>query len=87
MGKADYWKPHDYNAICEVCGFKFKASELRRRWDGLMVCSEDWEIRQPQDFVRGVRDQRPLPFTSPEDTDTFVNPGDVTPNSYGSGGM
>lgn len=79
MGHADFWKPRDPNAICDECGFKYKQSELRRRWDGLMVCKQDWEPRQPQDFVRGVQDQKPLPFTRPEAPDTFINPGDVTP--------
>jgi hypothetical protein len=87
VGKSDYWKPNDYNALCDVCGWKFKASELKRRWDGLMCCSEDWEPRQPQDFVRGVRDQKKLPFTRPEATDTFVEPGDVKASGYGKGGM
>jgi hypothetical protein len=34
-----------------------------------MVCDEDWETRHPQDFVRGVRDQHPLPWTRPEPVD------------------
>lgn len=66
MGRADYWKPGDPNAICDVCGFKYKLSQLRKRWDGLMCCPQDWNIRQPQDFVRGVRDQRPIPMARPE---------------------
>lgn len=82
MGHADYWKSGDYNALCDVCGFKFKASELKKRWDGVMVCEADWEPRQPQDFVRGVKDQRALPFTRPEPADTFVDPGDVVATNY-----
>ena len=45
----------DWIADCDVCGRKYKASELTQRWDGLMCCDDDWEIRQPQDFVRGDR--------------------------------
>lgn len=82
MGRADYYKPRDYNAICDVCGFKYKASELRRRWDGVMVCPQDWEPRHPQDFVRGVQDNRQLPFTRPEGEDSFVDPGDVSAEDY-----
>lgn len=85
MGHADYWKPNSYNALCDVCGFKYKAEELKRRWDGLMCCPEDWEIRQPQDFVRGVRDQKPLPWSRPEPPDTFIEPGDVEPDDYPRG--
>ena len=28
----------DWNAICDRCGFKFKASELKKTWDNLYVC-------------------------------------------------
>lgn len=74
MGHADYYKPGDWNAICDECGFKFKGSELRKRWDGYMVCKDDWEPRHPQDFVRGVKDSQPLPWTRPEAPDVFRDP-------------
>lgn len=85
MGQADYYKQGDYNAICDECGFKFKASELKRRWDGLMVCKADWNPRQPQDFVRGTVDSKPLPFTRPESNDVFLEPGDVQASDYPKG--
>ncbi len=53
---------YEYNALCDVCKFKFKASELRQRWDGLMVCKWDWESRHPQDFYRAISDVHLLPF-------------------------
>jgi hypothetical protein len=62
----------DWNAICDVCGFKFKASQLVERWDGLMVCSKDWETRHPQELIRPIPDQQKLPWTRPEGTDTTV---------------
>ena len=37
-----------------------------------MCCRHDWEIRQPQDFVRGVADTQIAPWTRPEPTDSFV---------------
>lgn len=58
---------YDYNALCDVCGFKKKASELRQRWDGFMVCDEDWEPRNILDFYRTRQDAHLLPFTRPED--------------------
>lgn len=63
----------DWKVICDVCGREFKASILRQRWDGLMVCQDDWEPRQPQDFVRGVADVQAPPWTRPEASDTFVS--------------
>ena len=89
MGKADYYKHGDYNAICDVCGFKYMASQLRKRWDNLMVCEGDFEPRQPQDFVRGVADNMSVPWSRPENADIFIGfcnpagmsawPGTATP--------
>lgn len=70
----NYYKDGDWNAICDGCGFKFKASTLRKRWDGFMVCKEDFEYRHPQDYIRGPRGERALPWTRPEAPDQFVGP-------------
>lgn len=53
---------YSYNAVCESCGFYYKASELQHRWDGLWVCPEDWEVRHPSDFYRNRSDVHVLPF-------------------------
>lgn len=37
-----------------------------------MVCSGDWEPRQPQDFVHGVADIMAPPWTRPESSDSFI---------------
>lgn len=66
------WDNGGWNVICDQCGRQFKDSELQLRWDGLMVCSGDWEPRQPQDFVHGVADKQAPPFTRPEQTDVFT---------------
>ena len=62
----------DWIADCDVCGRKYKASILQQRWDGLMCCPQDWEIRQPQDFVRGVADTQTPPWLRPEPSDYFI---------------
>lgn len=62
----------DWIAMCDVCGRKYKASNLQKRWDGLMCCHEDWEIRQPQDFVRGVQDTQIAPWLRDEPSDYFI---------------
>lgn len=66
------YKKGDWNAVCDSCGQRFKMSQLRERWDGLMVCSKDFEDRHPQDFVRAKADGQAVPVTKPESTDTFV---------------
>jgi hypothetical protein len=68
MGKADYLKLGDWNAICDRCGAKFKGSALRKTWQGYMVCEKDWEPRQPQDSVRGIADPLAIPWARPKGT-------------------
>src|SRR5205809_1003289 len=46
-----------HNARCDSCGLNFKSNELRKRWDGLMVCAKDYETRHPLDFLRVQNDQ------------------------------
>mgnify|MGYP003490115036 CR=1 FL=1 len=66
--------PGDFWRICEVCGFRYRASETSKRWDGLFVCREDFETRHPQDFVRGRTDRINVPNPRPEPPDVFIGP-------------
>ena len=73
----------DWNAMCQRCGFKYKASQLRKTWDGFWVCLDDWEERHPQDFVTSMEDQQMLPWSRPEGPDTGVDSdGYVWPWGY-----
>jgi hypothetical protein len=67
------YKPGSWNAICDLCGFKFKSDQLRKRWDGLMACEADWEMRNPQEFIKVPKDNPSTPWQRPEATDTFVS--------------
>jgi len=71
-GKADYLQLGDWNSVCYQCGAKFKASELRRHWQGYYVCDKHWEARHPQDFVRGVPDIQTPPWAQPTPANQFV---------------
>lgn len=72
----NYFKLGDWNAICDGCGFKFKASQLRKRWDGMMMCEDDWEMRNPLDFLRPPNEHISTPWSRPEPPDSFVaSPG------------
>ena len=55
----------DWYAICDVCGRRFFGSTLLLRWDNLRVCTDDWEPRHPQDFVRAIKENRNVPFSRP----------------------
>ena len=58
--------------ICDASGFKYPMSELRRQWDGMLVHWRFLDKRNPQDFVRGVPDNRQPPRVRPEAPDTFI---------------
>jgi hypothetical protein len=66
MSSVPRYDSGSWNVICDQCGRQYKANELKLRWDGLMVCSGDWEPRQPQDFVHGVADKQAPPFARSE---------------------
>lgn len=80
MGRADYYDSNSYNALCDRCGFKFKAHQLKEEWNGLMVCSECWEPRHPQDFLRGIPDDPSVPWSRP-DSDADTSATDIDGNS------
>lgn len=67
-----YYKHGDRNAICDMCGFEYKLSVLRKRWDGLLVCNKDWEARHPQDYIRLFPEIARRVEGRPETTDVFV---------------
>jgi hypothetical protein len=59
-------KSYEYNAICDICGFAFKNTQLFKRWDGFMTCKEDWETRNLADFYDTPNDTHLLPWTRPD---------------------
>jgi hypothetical protein len=83
MGHADYLRlGGDYNAICDRCGSKFKFSQLKLEWDGLYVCTANgcFENRQPQDYVKGVRDNMAVPVSRPDQPSVFLDTLWATPS-------
>lgn len=79
MGRADYYKEGDYNAVCSMCGRKRKASELVRNWQGMYRCPSHNEPRHPQDFVRATPEEQTPSWTQPPPVDIFIL--FCTPNS------
>lgn len=65
-------RPPVPQAIDPASGFKVPLSELQKQWDGEMVSRRFIDKRNPQDFVRGVKDDPSLPFARPETTDAFA---------------
>ena len=78
MGQADFLRVGDYNAICDVCGRKFKFSRLRQKWDNTWACEQDWEPRQPQDYLKGIKDNMSVPLSRPDPPPLYIQDEIVT---------
>lgn len=59
----DKYVPGDWNVICDATGQKVKASQAKKRWDGMWVVPEHWEERHPMDFLRVNKDKQKVPDT------------------------
>lgn len=75
--RRNWFESGNHNAICDICGFKRKASQMIARWDGMMVCMPSikqgcWEIRHPQDLIKPMPDQQAPAWTRPEATDQYL---------------
>ena len=66
-----------WNAVCDRCGNIFKSGQLRKTWEGLMVCDMDFEEQHPQDFVRAKSDNQRIPWSRPWNIE-YDSTSDVT---------
>lgn len=64
--------PPTPQAIDPASGFKVPLSDLVRQWDNELIDRRFVDKRNPQDFVRGVKDNMALPYNRPEASDVFV---------------
>ena len=71
MGGKTWYASGEFNVICDVCSKKIKAGQAKKRWDGFIVCPDDYETRHPQDFVRARQDKITVPFSRPIPTYLF----------------
>lgn len=69
---SNYYKHGEWNAYCDVCGFKFKSGQMRKRWDGMMVCDKDWEQDHPQKYLKVREDKQSVPWVRVEGTSLYV---------------
>ncbi len=54
-------------------GFVHYASEMRKIWDGTFRRADQFETRQPQEFVRARNDPKALRHVRPEPIDAVPN--------------
>lgn len=66
------YKPGQWHAHCDVCGFKHHSGDMRQRWDGLMVCEKDWEPDHPQKYIRVPSDTQSVPWVREQSDDLFL---------------
>ena len=59
---------------CDRTGFRVRAEDTRKEWNGLMVSDRVWEARHPQDLVRGAHDDQTVPEARPEMVTNFLGP-------------
>ena len=82
---ADFWADGQWNFFCDLCGKKEKSSKGKKTWDNFYVCQRHEEVRNPQDFLKGVKDDQTVPWSRPEPTDTFVQSCSGAGNSAWAG--
>lgn len=67
-GGRDYLDLGTWNAFCAYCGRKRKARELVIDDEfarGLLVCREHRDLRHPQEFARGIKEDMTVPKVQP----------------------
>jgi hypothetical protein len=70
----NYFKSGEWNVWCMVCNRKIKSGTALKRWDGLIVCPDDYENRHPMDFLRSRQERISVPYTSDTSFDQFNGP-------------
>lgn len=70
----NWYKSGEWNVVCMVCNRKIKSGSALKRWDGLIVCEDDYENRHPMDFLRARQERISVPFTSDTSYDEFCGP-------------
>lgn len=86
MAYEHIYSPGDWLVICDVCSKKIKASQAQHRWDGLIVCPEDYETRHIQDFIRTPTEvARPDFIRAP--VDEYLNNACSIPGRSGYAGI
>ncbi len=79
-GPEDYFLDGNWDLRCQECYIKIKSGDARRRWDNLLVCWRCWEIRNPQDFVRGIPDDSSVPYSTGNPKPIYIGPFTEQPN-------
>lgn len=72
MGAKKRFRMGSFYRICDRTGFATRAEDTQMEWNNLIVDRRVFEIRQPQDFVRGISDNQTVPYARPRSPNTWV---------------
>lgn len=72
MSRGWSYKSGDWWVSCDICSKQTRASEIKKRWDGFLVCPDDFEHRHPQDLIRVRQDRISVPFSRPDPEEIYV---------------
>lgn len=78
MGRHYHYREGSFYRVSDRTGFPVRAEHTRKQWNNIYTELETWEPRQPQDLVRGVKDQQSVPDARPLAPATFVGPTNTT---------
>lgn len=78
MGRKLHYRPGSWYQTDDRTGFVQRVERTRKEWDGLLVDQRVWEPRQPQDLVRGVKDNQNVSDARPLGPNVFVGPVETT---------
>ena len=74
MGRDLHYRPGSFYRKDDRTGFPQRAERTKYEWNGLIVDERVWEARQPQDLVRGVKDDQTVPLARPLPPNQYVGP-------------
>jgi len=74
MGRHYHFRPGSFYRQDDKTGFPTRMEQTLKQWDSQIVDKRVYEVRHPQDFVRGTKDDQTVPDARPVAPDTFVGP-------------
>lgn len=80
-GNANFLRQGSNNVIDDRSGFKQKVENCKTEWNGFFVAFDEWEERQPLDFLEGFPDDQSPKFSRPETTDVFITTNIIDPDN------
>ena len=68
------YKRGDFKVTCPISGGVYLRSEMRMRWDGLLVHKSEWNPRQPQDTLNLLPEKQYRNLGLGEEADPAAGP-------------